>query len=157
MLPDAARHQSTQKEPNKLPQNLIPRSLVLGQITSHAEKMLKTLTPLLFLAGHASAQPYLCGGVEPFWSLEIHAETATFSTPDIPSQTLEIPLITETQGRPWPRAFTLISNTATGIALIRERACNDTMSDRSYPFEIDYLTQTGTTPVILTGCCRLKP
>ncbi len=119
--------------------------------------MLKALISFLFLATASSAQPYLCGGVEPFWSLEIRSDTATFSTPDIPSQSLDIPLITKTEGRPWPRAFTLISETGTGIALIRQRRCNDTMSDRKFPFEIDYLTQSSSTPIILTGCCRLRP
>jgi len=120
--------------------------------------MVKTLALLtLILPIPAHSQPYLCGGVEPYWSLEIRDKTAIFSQPDQTSQALEIPLITETQGRLWPRAFTLISDTATGIALMRERACSDTMSDRSYPFEIDYLTQSGSTPIILTGCCRLRP
>lgn len=121
--------------------------------------MIKVLTTIGFIAGAApiSAQSYLCGGAEPFWSLELSPATGLFSTPERPPQSLEVALITQTKGRPWPKGYTLIGDNTTGIALIRARHCSDTMSDIEHAYEVEYLTQDGTLPVIFAGCCRLKP
>lgn len=119
--------------------------------------MLKSLILALMVSAPAQSQTYLCGGVEPFWSLEITPERGVFSSPDKASQTYEIPLTTQTRGREWPIAFTMIGESTTGIALLRKRACSDTMSDIEFSHELDFLTQSGTVPIIYTGCCRLKP
>lgn len=118
--------------------------------------MLKAI-PLIFLAFPAQAQSFLCGGAEPFWSLEISTGTANFNSPEQPDITLEIAHTAVAAGRSWPKGFTLLGPRMSGIALLHERACNDTTADITYSHSIDFLTQDGLEPVILTGCCRLKP
>jgi uncharacterized membrane protein len=41
------------------------------------------------------------------------------------------------------------------VALLRPLACSDGMSDRSYPWTLDFLTQREGAPLLLTGCCRV--
>ncbi|MEM8792833.1 MAG: hypothetical protein AAGE80_14530 [Pseudomonadota bacterium] len=102
--------------------------------------------------------PLLCGGVEPFWTLTLDEGRGTYATPETPDAVLyNIPLITQAEGRPWPRAVTLIGRGDTAIALINERQCMDTKSDALQPYEATLLTQRGTDAIILTGCCRIKP
>ena len=117
-----------------------------------------SLALLTLVAAPALAEPlprFSCGGVEPFWSLDLQADRATFSTPEIEAITFEVPLITTAEGRFWPRAWTLISDRDTAIAIVGKRTCNDTMSDTEFAFGIDYLSQRGTTPVIYSGCCKV--
>lgn len=98
----------------------------------------------------------LCGGLEPSWSLEIGTETALYSAPDSAEISYTIPLITPAEGRPWPRALTLLAPQDTAIAIIRPHECSDTMSDRAYEWAIDVLTQRRSEAILLTGCCREK-
>ena len=99
----------------------------------------------------------LCGGVEPFWSLEIGAETALFSAPDSAGIDYTIPDERAAEGRFWPRALTLLAPQDTAIAIVRPAACSDTMSDRAYDWALDLLTQRNGEAVIYTGCCREAP
>lgn len=124
--------------------------------------MKKTLA-ILVLASSASAAAeaprptLLCSGVEPFWSLEIGAEGALFSAPDSAEINYSIPDERAAAGRFWPRALTLLAPQDTAIAIIRPTACSDTMSDRTYDWTLDLLTQREGEAVILTGCCRKAP
>jgi len=118
--------------------------------------MLKAI-PFIFMALPAAAQTLLCGGAEPFWSLELSAQHAHFSSPEQSGITLEVAHTAAASGRDWPKGYTLLGPSKSGIALLHKRTCDDTMSDVIYSHSIDYLTQEGLEPVILTGCCRLKP
>lgn len=99
----------------------------------------------------------LCGGVEPFWSLELGAETAVFTAPDQPQIDYTIPDVKTAEGRDWPRILTLLSFNDTALAILRPAACSDTMSDRAYDWTLDLLTQRAGEAIALTGCCRLRP
>ncbi len=118
--------------------------------------------PLLALAQEQIiAQPLICGGAEPFWSLETsdgpEAQDALFTTPGAAPIGYETALITKAQGRPDPLALTLIAPQDTAIAIIAARPCSDTMSDIDYSHTIELLTQRQGEAVMFTGCCRLRP
>lgn len=100
--------------------------------------------------------PLNCGGVEPFWSVEIGADEALFSTPDRQID-YSIPDERAAEGRFWPRGLTLVAPEDTAIVVLRPARCGDTMSDRIYDWTIDLLTQKSGEAVIYTGCCRLAP
>ncbi len=114
----------------------------------------------LVSAGAAMAEdrpPLLCGGVEPVWSLEIGADDAVFTTPDIDQITYAIPHVAIAEGRHWPQVLTLLAQRDTALAIIRPLHCSDTMSDISFDWMIDVLTQRNGEAIALTGCCRLRP
>lgn len=117
------------------------------------------LIGLLFSnAVHAADRPsLLCGGVEPFWSLEIGAEDAIFTAPDVAQINYTIPHVATAEGRPWPQVLTLLAQRNTALAIVRPLHCSDTMSDTKYDWMIDVLTQQNGEAIALTGCCRLRP
>jgi uncharacterized membrane protein len=114
------------------------------------------LASMATFADAAERPALLCGGVEPSWSLEIGEETALYTAPDSADIAYEIKLITEAEGRQWPQALTLLAPQDTAIAIMRPRACSDTMSDQDYEWTIDVLTQRRSQAILLTGCCRAK-
>lgn len=99
-------------------------------------------------------QVLLCGGVEPFWSLELTSEAALYTDPDTGEIDYTIPDERIAEGRHWPRVMTLLAARDTAIAVLRPAACSDTMSDRSLDWSIDLLTQRRGEAVVYTGCCR---
>ena len=101
--------------------------------------------------------PLLCGGVEPSWSLELGADGAVFSAPDIEQIDYAIPHIAVAEGRTWPQVLTLLAQRDTALAILRPLHCSDTMSDRRFDWMIDLLTQRNGEAIALTGCCRLRP
>lgn len=106
----------------------------------------------------AEPPPLLCGGAEPFWNLTIEDDRAAFSTPERPDAvTFDIRLRTRAEGRDWPRAFTLIGRGDTAVIVLDQRSCSDTVTDRAYPYAGTLLTQRGTEPILLSGCCRPRP
>jgi len=113
------------------------------------------------MAGAAAAAeerpPLLCGGVEPLWSLEISADAAVFTAPDVEQITYAIPHIAKAEGRPWPQVMTLLADRDTALAIVRPMQCSDTMSDTEFDWMIDVLTQRQGEAIALTGCCRLRP
>lgn len=98
----------------------------------------------------------ICSGVEPGWTLELEGG-AGLLTPETGARATVMTIAQRTiaDGRPYPRALTLISRTQTAIALVNRRACFDTASDVEYPFAADLLTQKRGLPALLTGCCRI--
>lgn len=114
---------------------------------------------LVSIAGIAVAEerPHLlCGGVEPFWSLEIGADEAAFSAPDIERIDYTIPHVAKAEGRPWPQVMTLLAERDTALAIVRPMRCSDTMSDTKFDWTIDVLTQRKGEAIALTECCRLR-
>lgn len=115
----------------------------------------------LLAAAIASADeprpPLICGGVEPFWSLDLRAETAVFTAPDQPQIDYSIPDEKRAEGRFWPRALTLLAPQDTAILLLRPGVCSDTMSDIDHEWTVDMLTQRRGEAVVYTGCCRAAP
>ncbi|MEM7668111.1 MAG: hypothetical protein AAF317_03040 [Pseudomonadota bacterium] len=110
------------------------------------------------VADSGGMQPLLCGGAEPFWNVTVDDARAAFSTPDEPDAIgYDIPLATRAEGRDWPLALTLIGSRETAILVIDRQTCSDTVSDRAYPYSALLLTQRGTDPILLDGCCRPRP
>ena len=101
--------------------------------------------------------PLLCGGVEPSWALALEAEEAVFTAPDVEQIDYTIPHTAVAAGRSWPQVLTLLAQRDTALAIIRPMQCSDTMSDISFDWMIDVLTQRSGEAIALTGCCRLHP
>ena len=113
---------------------------------------------LVATTAHAAERPaLLCGGVEPFWSLELGAEDAVFTAPETDQIDYAIPHVAIAEGRPWPQVLTLLAEHDTALAILRPLQCSDTMSDRGFDWMIDLLTQRNGEAIALTGCCRLRP
>lgn len=122
---------------------------------------IRVVLATVFLFGSSaqaeSRPPLLCGGVEPFWSLEIGAEKAVFSAPDVEQIDYAISHVAVAEGRLWPQVMTLLAQRDTALALVRPTQCSDTMSDTRFDWTIDVLTQRNGEAIALTGCCRLRP
>lgn len=92
-----------------------------------------------------------CGGEAPFWTLRASGAEASFGWPA--QLHYDIPQMTRAEGRAWPLAATLIERDqrATAILLVDAALC-ESGGQRAH-----VLTQRGTEPVLLTGCCALQP
>lgn len=98
-----------------------------------------------------TSHPLACGGTEPFWSLAIDGEDATFDTPDTPSTDWFASEWMPARGVLHRYMVRLGSGYGTGyLALIRQ-ACSDGMSDIAYPFEAILVTPG---QAVRAGCCR---
>jgi uncharacterized membrane protein len=98
----------------------------------------------------------VCAGNEPFWSLRFADEKANFVEPGVEPVSFELSRPATAAGAAgWPLSVTLVGGEASGVALLRPLACSDGMSDRSYPWTLDFLTQREGAPLLLTGCCRV--
>lgn len=62
---------------------------------------------------------------------------------------------TRADGYDWPRALTYIGERATAIVILERATCQ--LNAVTHPFEVQILTQRGTVPVVLTGCCAGAP
>ncbi|MBV2361092.1 hypothetical protein KUH32_15105 [Thalassococcus sp. CAU 1522] len=87
-----------------------------------------------------------CRGDDPAWQLVLDGTTAVL---DFGIRTeMDIPHEAAAENRDWPRALTLVGMRDSGIVILTPRTCGDA------PFEALLLTQRGTTPILLSGCCR---
>lgn len=57
--------------------------------------------------------------------------------------------------RKWPRALTLVGERDTAIVLLESETC--AVNHTQFPFQAQILTQRGTVPILLTGCCEATP
>ncbi|MBY8974218.1 hypothetical protein KHP62_00265 [Rhodobacteraceae bacterium NNCM2] len=102
--------------------------------------------------------PLLCGGAEPIWNLSLEDNRGAFTSPQqADAITYDVRLTTTAKGREWPLALTLIGLRDTAIILLDQRQCTDTQTETDYPYAAHLMTQRGTEPILLTGCCRIKP
>ncbi|MBB97355.1 MAG: peptide-binding protein [Rhodobacteraceae bacterium] len=103
-------------------------------------------------AGVLFATSMQCGGVEPFWSLDItQGDSAVFSRMESDDVTLPAGKIrkgTKQKGR----YFLDLGDTH--AALLVAEQCSDTMSDRPYGVSVNLVIDQST---ILRGCCSLRP
>ncbi|WP_323764285.1 hypothetical protein [Marinovum sp.] len=108
---------------------------------------------LMLFAAPALARdlPLSCAGEAPGWRLDLLGPVAVFH---FPARTeMEVRLTTPAEGRDWPIAKTLTGPRDTAIVVLQERAC--VTGHGSFPIEAQVLTQRGTTPILLTGCCAV--
>lgn len=95
---------------------------------------------------------YVCDGHQPNWRLSLEETEARFSFANRKTR-FDIPHFTAAEGREWPRAYSLVSDFDTAIAIVDLGQCklgNDMLSHR-----VQVLTQRGQTPILLTGCCEV--
>ena len=98
----------------------------------------------------------LCGGTEPFWSVRLANGYASFSDISGDFHSLTISGARVAEGRPnFPLQMGLGGDTANANAFIRPASCNDGMSDRTYPYQVDFLLSTNGAQRYLDGCCSL--
>lgn len=95
------------------------------------------------------AQTFTCTGTEPSWTLTLDPAQARLVFP-APTD-MDVMLETPVQGADWPRAYTLVGDRDTAIVLIEREACGEALY-RSHVF-----TQRGQTPILLGGCCEMRP
>ncbi len=97
-----------------------------------------------------------CSGTEPFWGLSLGAASARYS--DIGGSDLDLN-IAETlvaQGRlAWPALVSMEGPGSNGEAIVEARQCNDGMSDRDYPWQVDFILTRSGDRSFVTGCCSL--
>ncbi|MEQ9693346.1 hypothetical protein [Shimia sp. SDUM112013] len=115
--------------------------------------MLKRLSAALLLAATAAQAepPFTCDGADPDWHLTLAGPMAQLRY--LRNTDFEIPQSTRAEGRDWPRAYTLVSEFDTAIIILNEARC--TVSGAQWPITAHVLTQRGTTPILLTGCCTV--
>ena len=106
-----------------------------------------TLCFALLFAPAAFAQTVSCQGIAPDWSLEFDESQARFTLSSETRMTLR--LTTNAEGQEWPRAFTLVGDNDTAIALIEQETC------LALPYRGHVLTQRAQTPILFTGCCSV--
>jgi uncharacterized membrane protein len=97
--------------------------------------------------------PLMCGGTEPFWSLEVENGQARYSGLDEEPQTMSASPWRKASGRLGTFAVQLERGGQIGYASVwRESAsCSDGMSDIGYPFGTVVIRPDGE---VLSGCCR---
>ena len=108
------------------------------------------------IAGTDLPQGLLCGGTEPFWSVRLSGDTATYS--DITGTTLAMNLLDArvASGRPgFPVALRFTTEVAGAMSIIRAQSCGDGMSDRTYGYALSQLVRAGGDERFLDGCCWL--
>lgn len=97
-------------------------------------------------------QSLTCFGTEPFWTLEIGGQTATFDRPGGSTQSHQISGFTASGNRVDRFGFAGPTLSATVAA----QSCSDGMSDRNFGLSIEVLQTTGQ-PMQYSGCCTLAP
>ena len=112
--------------------------------------------PVPMIADTTLPQGLLCGGTEPFWSLRLSADNATYS--DVTGTTLPMSLLDArvASGRvDFPQALRFTAEGAGAMSIIRAQSCSDGMSDRSYGYALVQLLRAGEDERFLDGCCWL--
>jgi uncharacterized membrane protein len=104
----------------------------------------------LAASGPAAAEPLICRGNEPFWSLTIEAGVGTYTAPGEDPATLTGDLrgldflgvqVWRGRGEGDPRDW---------VAVIETRSCADTMADQTFPMRGLVSRPDGS---LLAGCC----
>ena len=98
-----------------------------------------------------------CAGTEPFWSLEVEGDTASYSAMDAQTQDFAIVATGPAQGR--RDSFHLIAEGQDSLAVgaLSVQACSDGMSNRAYGLKIELLIRGESTWQHVSGCCSLSP
>ncbi len=102
-------------------------------------------------------QPLVCGGTEPFWSLDLTGgDSAVFSEPGRKDYLLSRKWERTAEGSP-PIDFVVVLAGAQGsvTALISRESCSDGMSDRPYGLSARVATDGAMKRRLLRGCCYL--
>lgn len=106
--------------------------------------------------GTRLASSLRCGGVEPFWSVEvIGTDKLAFEALGGPSMTLNITESGAFEARPnADYVWAEVGGNQAAVS-IRRQICSDGASDRDYPMSIDFLIRGGGAASALEGCCNV--
>ncbi|MEL7460447.1 MAG: SH3 domain-containing protein [Pseudomonadota bacterium] len=100
-----------------------------------------------------------CFGTEPFWSVDLSPDSATFESPD--ALPLTFAETSELRSRNRIDRHTRVYEHALGgmVATLRAASCSDGMSDRAYGWEIDLLLVIAgdANAQMFSGCCSIEP
>lgn len=125
------------------------------------KRMTRVIVFLIVLTGlplQALAQPLICEGANPYWSLEIDTKNATaeFHWVGEFEATAEIELSAKGLGDPDKQAHSLVNYQTgfSGIAITALDACW-LGATADYTHRVELLTQKGREAVLLSGCCRV--
>jgi hypothetical protein len=105
------------------------------------------------IAEASHARTYACYGSLPAWSLDIDSTRGTFHLDRTVTMDIMHEALAEGQ-REWPRALTLVGERDTAIVLLEAETCM--VNHTQFPFQAQVLTQKGTVPILLTGCCERR-
>ena len=100
----------------------------------------------------AELPPLACEGAAPDWTLTLAGPVAQLTIEQPIDMT--VPQSSVAEGADWPRALTLVGDRDTAIVILDEETCS-TAQVKDFPIEAHILTQRGTTPILLTGCCTV--
>ncbi len=82
-----------------------------------------------------SVEEFVAVGNEPFWNITIGKRGIVYSTPDTKPQTFPYVAPIAAQGRPIDTVRVYRLQGANNLLILKKtNACNDTMSDRQYPY-----------------------
>ena len=110
------------------------------------------LRPATNPAGPRPPSPLRCGGTEPFWSLVIDGDRATYSTPETKPRTDRIGKIQQSQNSTIVWRVLPGDGPVASATIEARQACTDNMSDRIYPFRVHVETRD---VQLLSGCCDM--
>jgi uncharacterized membrane protein len=111
-----------------------------------------------FLTTQQSAAPMMqsleCFGTEPFWSVTFAGHMA-YTPMDGPKRKIDITDRTRAINRTDRYALSGATATDSATAVITRRMCSDGMSDTAFGLSLDFILNTRTGRMFLSGCCRL--
>lgn len=106
------------------------------------------------------AQPFKCGGTEPFWSLDIRERSISYKSPSFESH-FDLEATMPDSARGMAADYVLVYRThivgavSEPVTIVLQKAaesrCSDGMSDASYPFYVVLITRRN----VLSGCCEI--
>ena len=100
--------------------------------------------------GEQPPSPLRCIGTEPFWSLVIDGDRATYSTPETKPRTDRIGKIQRSSNSTIVWRVLPNDGPVASATIEARQACSDNMSDRVYPFRVHVETRD---VQLLSGCC----
>jgi len=117
--------------------------------------------PFFFFLGlsvspiYANDANFSCQGTTPEWSIDIDGDAATFAYGR--SFDFTIPQRNNAENREWPKAMTLVEDQQryTAIVVLDQKACANDLGD--YTHSAYVLTQRASAPILLSGCCSVRP
>jgi uncharacterized membrane protein len=115
-------------------------------------KNLSILLGLLVLSFSTSAlasASLTCNGTEPFWSLILNSNEATFSTPDLKASLNIVVPQSYNSDHAWVYQTSEIGTGKAVIAIVTRGQCSDGMSETKYPLRVIYVSGDQ----LLKGCC----
>ncbi len=98
-----------------------------------------------------------CFGTEPFWSLAFEETTVRLSPLGEEDLSGQITARLSSPDRRDEEALILtLMPAGSATAILRRASCSDGMSDRQYGIATSLITDRGSGPVLLSGCCTIS-